>query len=97
MTGAAQLRALLAGDRIVMAPGAYDAWSARPIEAAGFPSVYMTGCGVSASVLAGRTSASPPFRRWLPPSEASAPAPPSPSSQTRTTAMAERGPDRVGI
>ena len=28
MTGAAQLRALLAGDRIVMAPGAYDAWSA---------------------------------------------------------------------
>lgn len=51
MTRAAQLRALLAGDRIVMAPGAYDAWSARMIEAAGFPAVYMTGYGVSASVL----------------------------------------------
>lgn len=51
MTRAAQLRALLAGDRIVMAPGTYDAWSARLIEAAGFPAVYMTGCGVSASVL----------------------------------------------
>ena len=51
MTRAAQLRALLAGDRIVMALGTYDAWSARLIEAAGFPAVYMTGCGVSASVL----------------------------------------------
>lgn len=34
MTRAAQLRALLAGDRIVMAPGTYDAWPARLIEAA---------------------------------------------------------------
>lgn len=34
-----------------MAPGAYDAWSARLIEKAGFPAVYMTGYGVSASVL----------------------------------------------
>ena len=34
-----------------MAPGAYDAWSAKLIEQAGFPCVYMTGYGVSASVL----------------------------------------------
>lgn len=31
MTRAAQLRALLAGDRIVMAPGTYDAW-VRPAD-----------------------------------------------------------------
>lgn len=51
MTRARKLRELLAGDRIVMAPGAYDAWSARMVEAAGFPAVYVTGYGVSASVL----------------------------------------------
>lgn len=48
---AKKLRELLAGNRIIMAPGAYDAWSARLIEKAGFPAVYMTGYGVSASVL----------------------------------------------
>jgi len=36
---------------IIIAPGAYDAWSARLIEKAGFSAVYMTGYGVSASVL----------------------------------------------
>ena len=51
MTRARKLRELLAGDRIVTAPGAYDAWSARMVEAAGFPAVYVTGYGVSASVL----------------------------------------------
>ena len=51
MTRANQLRELLAGDRIVMAPGAYDAWSARLIQDAGFPAVYVTGYGVSASTL----------------------------------------------
>ena len=51
MTRAKQLRELLAGDRIVMAPGAYDAWSARLIQDAGFPAVYVTGYGVSASTL----------------------------------------------
>ena len=45
------LRNLLADNHILMAPGAYDAWSARLIEAAGFPVVYMTGYGVSASTL----------------------------------------------
>jgi 2-methylisocitrate lyase-like PEP mutase family enzyme len=35
----------------VLAPGAYDALSARLIEAAGFPCVYMTGFGTAASML----------------------------------------------
>jgi len=36
---------------IIIAPGAYDTWSARLIEKAGFSALYMTGYGVSASVL----------------------------------------------
>lgn len=51
MGKAKKLRELLAENKIIMAPGAYDAWSARLIEKAGFPVVYMTGYGVSASVL----------------------------------------------
>lgn len=39
------------GDGIVVAPGAYDAWSARLVEQAGFEAVYMTGYGASASLL----------------------------------------------
>lgn len=34
-----------------MAPGAYDALSARLVEAAGFPAVYATGAGASYSLL----------------------------------------------
>ncbi|TAM58526.1 oxaloacetate decarboxylase [bacterium] len=48
MTG---LRELLRGDRIALAPGAYDAWTARLIEEAGFPLVYATGAGISNSQL----------------------------------------------
>lgn len=51
MTKAKKLRKLLTSGKIVMAPGAYDAWSARVVEQAGFNAVYMTGYGVSASVL----------------------------------------------
>lgn len=36
---------------LCVAPGAYDAWSAKVVEQAGFEAVYMTGYGVSASVL----------------------------------------------
>lgn len=36
---------------MVVAPGAYDALSARLIEEAGFPAVYMTGFGSAASLL----------------------------------------------
>lgn len=50
-SGPAQLRRLLAGPDVVLAPGAYDALSARLIEEAGFPAVYMTGFGTSASLL----------------------------------------------
>lgn len=46
-----QLRRLLAADRIIVAPGAFDALSARLIEQAGFPGVYVTGAGVASSRL----------------------------------------------
>jgi carboxyvinyl-carboxyphosphonate phosphorylmutase len=49
--GAARLRALMAAERTILAPGAYDALSARLIESAGFPAAYMTGFGVAASLL----------------------------------------------
>jgi carboxyvinyl-carboxyphosphonate phosphorylmutase len=45
------LRPLLAGRDPILAPGAYDALTARLIEQAGFPAVYMTGFGTSASLL----------------------------------------------
>jgi carboxyvinyl-carboxyphosphonate phosphorylmutase len=51
ISGPARLRDLLAGDEVVVAPGAYDALSARLVEAAGFPAVYMTGFGTTASLL----------------------------------------------
>ncbi len=46
-----RFRRNLDGGGIVVAPGAYDAWSARMVEQAGFKAVYMTGYGASASVL----------------------------------------------
>ncbi len=49
MTSARTLRDLLAGHDMLMAPGAYDGLTARLVEAAGFPVVYMTGAGTSAS------------------------------------------------
>lgn len=46
------LRDLLTRDRILLAPGAYDALTARLIEASGFEAVYLSGAGVSYSTLA---------------------------------------------
>jgi carboxyvinyl-carboxyphosphonate phosphorylmutase len=46
-----QLRRMLAAPGIIVAPGAYDGFSARLVEAAGFPAVYMTGAGTAASHL----------------------------------------------
>ena len=46
-----KMRELLCSGKIIMAPGAYDAWSARIIEKAGFSAIYMTGYGVSGSTL----------------------------------------------
>ena len=42
-------RERLRGKGIIVAPGAYDALSARIIEKAGFPAVYLTGGGLSRS------------------------------------------------
>jgi 2,3-dimethylmalate lyase len=47
----ARLRELLAGPRPVVAPGAYDALSARLVEQAGFGVVYVTGFGSTASLI----------------------------------------------
>jgi carboxyvinyl-carboxyphosphonate phosphorylmutase len=47
----ARLRELLAGPEPLIAPGAYDALSARLIEQAGFDAVYMTGFGTTASLI----------------------------------------------
>jgi len=50
MNKAQQLKDLIAKDRLIMAPGAFDALTARIIEEQGFPAVYMTGYGVSAAL-----------------------------------------------
>ena len=50
MTAGARLRELLAGEALVVAPGAYDCLTARIVEQAGFPVVYMTGAGTAASL-----------------------------------------------
>jgi 2,3-dimethylmalate lyase len=47
----AALRSLLAGPEPLVAPGAYDALSARLVEQAGFDVVYMTGFGTTASLI----------------------------------------------
>ena len=49
--GARRLRELLLGAEPIVAPGSYDGLSARLVEQAGFPAVYMTGFGASASLL----------------------------------------------
>lgn len=51
MSSAAQLKRLIASGQIVMAPGAPDALTARLVEQAGFPALYMTGFGATATRL----------------------------------------------
>jgi 2,3-dimethylmalate lyase len=46
-----RLRELLSSGPPLVAPGAYDALSARLIEQAGFDAVYMTGFGTTASLI----------------------------------------------
>ena len=46
-----RLRARLRKQSLIVAPGIYDAYGARMVEQAGFEAAYMTGNGVSASVL----------------------------------------------
>ena len=46
-----QLRQLVTKDHTLIAPGIYDGYGAKLVENAGFAAVYMTGNGVSASLL----------------------------------------------
>jgi 2,3-dimethylmalate lyase len=50
-TSRQRLRKRLTQGPIIVAPGIYDAYGARFVEQAGFEAVYMTGNGVSASLL----------------------------------------------
>ncbi|MDD9902908.1 MAG: isocitrate lyase/PEP mutase family protein [Rhodospirillaceae bacterium] len=47
----ARLHRLIAAPEIVVAPGAFDCITARLVDTAGFPAVYITGSGVSMSAL----------------------------------------------
>ncbi len=51
MRATTQFRRLLSQPGIIMAPGAYDCITAKLIETAGFPAVYMTGAGTSVARL----------------------------------------------
>ena len=51
MTATAAFRELLSKPGIIVAPGAYDCLTAKIIEQAGFPAVYMTGAGMSVARL----------------------------------------------
>ena len=46
-----RFRARIGRKQLIVAPGIYDAYGARMVEQAGFEAAYMTGNGVSASVL----------------------------------------------
>jgi 2-methylisocitrate lyase-like PEP mutase family enzyme len=47
MAPAAALKSMIRSGPMVIAPGAYDCLTARLVEQAGFPAVYMTGAGTS--------------------------------------------------
>src|SRR5438270_13204940 len=49
MSRRADLRRLVEAKNGLVVPGAYDGVSARLVERAGFPAIYMTGYGTSAS------------------------------------------------
>ena len=49
--GKGRLREMIAQRETILAPGTYDALTARIFEQAGFPAIYMTGFGTSASLL----------------------------------------------
>jgi len=84
------LRRLVDQKTGVVIPGAYDGVSAKLVERAGFPAVYMTGYGTSASRLglpdlgfAGLAEMATTRETWPPPSTF-------PSSPTPTRATATR-------
>lgn len=51
LTARQRLRKRLTSGPLIVAPGIYDAYGARFVEQAGFEAVYLTGNGVSASLL----------------------------------------------
>ncbi|MGC8159914.1 hypothetical protein ACP3WZ_25655, partial [Salmonella enterica] len=51
MTQAKTLKSLIETGRIIQAPGAPDPLTARLVQQAGFPAIYMTGFGATASRL----------------------------------------------
>lgn len=51
MSNANKLREILSRNRTILVPGAYDAFSAKILKQAGFEVIYMTGSGVTASVI----------------------------------------------
>ncbi len=51
-----RLRQMLKAPGIIVAPGAYDGFSARLVEASGFHVVYMTGAGTRRPTWASPTS-----------------------------------------
>ena len=60
----AALRALVAGRQGLVVPGAYDGISARLVQDAGYPAVYMTGSAPPPRGSGCPTSASPGSARW---------------------------------
>src|SRR5688572_32606910 len=50
MRATTRLRQLLKQPELVVAPGCYDAITARLVERAGFPAVYMSGAATAASL-----------------------------------------------
>ena len=51
MNATQKLKDLLSKKKLIVAPGAYDALTAKLIEGAGFEAVYMTGYGTAAAML----------------------------------------------
>ena len=50
MSRASDLRKLMHAKGMIVAPGAYDCITARMIDQAGFPAIYMTGAGTAATL-----------------------------------------------
>jgi 2-methylisocitrate lyase-like PEP mutase family enzyme len=51
MRASAKLRALMQQRKTIIAPGCYNALSAKVLDSVGFPALYMTGYGTSLSLL----------------------------------------------
>jgi 2-methylisocitrate lyase-like PEP mutase family enzyme len=50
MSHAAKLRQMIAAERLIVAPGAFDGVTAKLVRRAGFEAVYMTGSGTAATI-----------------------------------------------